>query len=72
MIATEDQRFYDHHGVDPFGMIRAAMTNLRDGRTVQGGSTMTQQLAKNLFLSPERTLRASSRSWCWRCGWSCG
>ena len=55
VIATEDQRFYHHHGVDPFGMIRAAVTNLREGRTVQGGSTLTQQLAKNLYLSHDRT-----------------
>ena len=55
VIATEDQRFYDHHGVDPFGMVRAAITNLREGRTVQGGSTLTQQLAKNLYLSHDRT-----------------
>lgn len=55
VIATEDQRFYDHHGVDPLGMVRAAITNLREGRTVQGGSTLTQQLAKNLYLSHDRT-----------------
>src|SRR6185312_14483749 len=55
VIATEDQRFYDHHGVDPLGMVRAAITNLREGRTVQGGSTLTQQLAKNLYLSSDRT-----------------
>ena len=55
VIATEDQRFYDHHGVDPVGMMRAAITNLRQGRTVQGGSTLTQQLAKNLYLSHDRT-----------------
>lgn len=55
VIATEDQRFYDHHGVDPFGMVRAAITNLREGRTVQGGSTLTQQLAKNLYLTSDRT-----------------
>jgi penicillin-binding protein 1A len=55
VIATEDQRFYDHHGVDPFGMVRAAFINLREGRTVQGGSTLTQQLAKNLYLSSDRT-----------------
>ena len=61
VIATEDQRFYDHHGVDPFGMIRAAFINLREGRTVQGGSTLTQQLAKNLYLSHDRTLRAQAR-----------
>jgi len=56
VIATEDQRFYEHHGVDPFGMLRAAITNFREGRTVQGGSTLTQQLAKNLYLSSDRTL----------------
>jgi len=55
VIATEDQRFYDHHGVDPFGMLRAAVINLREGRTVQGGSTLTQQLAKNLYLTSDRT-----------------
>lgn len=55
VIATEDQRFYDHHGVDPLGMMRAAITNLREGRTVQGGSTLTQQLAKNLYLTSDRT-----------------
>jgi penicillin-binding protein 1A len=55
VIATEDQRFYDHHGVDPLGMVRAAITNLRSGRTVQGGSTLTQQLAKNLYLTSDRT-----------------
>ena len=56
VIATEDQRFFDHHGVDPLGMVRAAIINLREGRTVQGGSTLTQQLAKNLYLSHDRTL----------------
>jgi penicillin-binding protein 1A len=55
-IAIEDRRFRSHIGVDPFGMTRAAVENLRYGRVVQGGSTLTQQLAKNLFLKPERTL----------------
>lgn len=55
VVATEDQRFYDHHGVDPIGMARAVVINLRKGRTVQGGSTLTQQLAKNLYLSHDRT-----------------
>ncbi|MEM9013758.1 MAG: PBP1A family penicillin-binding protein [Pseudomonadota bacterium] len=54
-LATEDRRFYDHGGVDIRGTIRAAVTNMRSGRVVQGGSTITQQLAKNLFLSPEQT-----------------
>ncbi|WEX77566.1 penicillin-binding protein [Sinorhizobium numidicum] len=56
VIAIEDRRFYSHFGVDPLGLARAMLTNLTAGRMVQGGSTLTQQLAKNLFLSPERTL----------------
>ena len=56
VVATEDRRFYEHWGVDPVGLARAALANLRVGRFVQGGSTLTQQLAKNLFLTPERTL----------------
>ena len=57
VIATEDRRFYSHFGVDLWGLARAALTNLRAGRVVQGGSTITQQLAKNLFLTPERSLK---------------
>jgi penicillin-binding protein 1A len=56
VLATEDRRFYDHWGLDPRGLLRAAFANLRAGRCIQGGSTLTQQLAKNLFLSSERTL----------------
>ncbi len=56
VVATEDRRFYDHYGVDPVGMIRAFFANLRAGRFAQGGSTLTQQLAKNLFLTHDRTL----------------
>jgi penicillin-binding protein 1A len=56
VIATEDRRFYHHYGVDPLGLMRAAFVNLRAGHVVQGGSTITQQLAKNLFLTPERTI----------------
>ena len=55
VIATEDRRFYSHWGIDPLGLVRAALANMRAGRTVQGGSTLTQQLAKNMFLSHERT-----------------
>ena len=55
VIATEDRRFFKHWGLDPTGMMRAAFTNLRAGRVAQGGSTLTQQLAKNLFLGSERT-----------------
>ncbi len=54
VIAIEDRRFYSHFGVDPFGLARAFVNNLT-GQPIQGGSTITQQLAKNLFLSPERT-----------------
>ena len=56
VIAIEDRRFYSHFGVDPIGLTRAVFNNLTRGRFSQGGSTLTQQLAKNLFLKPERTL----------------
>ena len=56
VIATEDRRFYHHFGIDPIGLARAAYVNYRAGHIVQGGSTITQQLAKNLFLAPDRTL----------------
>ena len=57
VIATEDRRFYSHSGIDIIGDARAMVTNVRAGRIVQGGSTISQQAAKNLFLSPARTLR---------------
>jgi penicillin-binding protein 1A len=56
LIAIEDRRFYSHYGIDPLGLMRAAYANYSSGRVVQGGSTLTQQLAKNLFLNPERTI----------------
>jgi len=56
-IAIEDRRFYHHPGFDPIGMARAMATNMRAGRVVQGGSTLTQQLAKNLFLTPDQNMR---------------
>jgi penicillin-binding protein 1A len=56
VIATEDRRYYHHFGVDLIGLVRAAVADLRAGHVVQGGSTLTQQLAKNLFLSPDRTM----------------
>lgn len=56
-IAIEDRRFYYHFGIDPLGLARALKVNLMQGAFVQGGSTITQQLAKNLFLQPERTLK---------------
>ncbi|MFP3943802.1 MAG: transglycosylase domain-containing protein [Alphaproteobacteria bacterium] len=57
VMAVEDRRFYHHPGIDPFGLARALLTNVRAGHVVAGGSTITQQLAKNLFLSNDRTLR---------------
>ena len=54
-IAIEDRRFYQHHGVDPFGLLRATVANVLHRGVSQGGSTLTQQLAKNLFLTHERT-----------------
>jgi penicillin-binding protein 1A len=56
-LATEDRRFFDHFGVDFIGTARALITNVNAGETVQGGSTLTQQLAKNLFLTNERSLQ---------------
>lgn len=56
IIATEDRRFYGHFGMDIIGFLRAMVANVKAGGVVQGGSTITQQLAKNLFLTPERTV----------------
>ncbi|MBN9012490.1 MAG: transglycosylase domain-containing protein, partial [Rhizobiales bacterium] len=56
-IAIEDRRFYSHYGIDPLGIARAAVANLLHRGVSQGGSTLTQQLAKNLFLTQERTLQ---------------
>jgi len=55
-LAAEDESFYEHGGLDAGALLRAAWANLRGGRIVQGGSTITQQLVKTLFLGPERTL----------------
>lgn len=55
LLGTEDRRFYGHFGIDVVGLARAAVVNVRAGRIVQGGSTLTQQLAKNVFLTHERT-----------------
>ncbi len=57
VLATEDARFFDHFGVDLIGTFRAIVQNARANDVVQGGSSLTQQVAKNLFLSPERTIR---------------
>jgi penicillin-binding protein 1A len=56
-IAIEDRRFYSHYGVDPLGIARAAVANIMHRGVSQGGSTLTQQLAKNLFLTQERTMQ---------------
>jgi penicillin-binding protein 1A len=56
-IAIEDRRFYSHYGIDPVGILRAAVANVLHRGVSQGGSTLTQQLAKNLFLTQERTLQ---------------
>lgn len=57
VLSVEDRRFYWHFGIDPLGLARAMWVNLRHGRWVQGGSTITQQLAKNMFLTPDKTIR---------------
>ena len=56
ILAAEDRRFYSHFGLDPRGLARAMVANVRAGRFVQGGSTLTQQVAKNVFLTSERTI----------------
>lgn len=60
VIATEDQQFYKHHGLNYFGILRALWTNMTNGEIMAGGSTVTQQLAKNVFLTHERTY---TRKW---------
>ena len=57
VVAVEDRRFYHHFGIDPIGLLRAAWVNVTAGRVVQGGSTLTQQVAKTLFLSNARTTK---------------
>ena len=61
VLATEDRRFYRHFGLDGIGLARALWANLRAGRVVQGGSTITQQVAKNVFLTPARTFKRKAQ-----------
>ncbi len=61
VLAAEDAGFYEHEGLNYFGILRAFLVNLRAGRTRQGGSTITQQVVKNLLLDPERTYRRKIR-----------
>ena len=60
-IAIEDERFYDHSGVDYEGIVRAAFKNLEAGKAVEGGSTITMQLVRNLYVGRERTLERKIR-----------
>ena len=60
VLATEDARFFDHFGVDIIGTFRAVARNAKNDGRAQGGSSITQQVAKNLFLSPERTIAPQS------------
>lgn len=57
VVAVEDGRFYEHSGIDPWGIARAMVTNIKAGRMVEGGSTLTQQLVKVIYLTPERKLK---------------
>lgn len=61
VLAIEDERFYSHHGIDPIGLLRASWVNLKNFGLVQGGSTLTQQLIKNFFLTDERKLSRKAK-----------
>jgi penicillin-binding protein 1A len=60
-VAIEDQRFWQHHGVDFEGVVRAAIKNIENGKTVEGGSTLTMQLVRTLYISKERTFKRKIR-----------
>ena len=72
IVSVEDQRFDTHHGIDPIRILGAFWANLRSGSITQGGSTLTQQLVKNFFLSPERTMSRKLRKPSWRSSWRSG
>ena len=57
VVAVEDARFYEHSGIDPWGIARAMVSNIKAGKMIEGGSTLTQQLVKVIYLSPERKLK---------------
>lgn len=61
LLSTEDRRFYQHFGIDPLGVVRAARTNFQAGKVLQGGSTLTQQLAKISYLSPSKSMERKLR-----------
>ncbi len=63
VVATEDRRFYQHHGIDYYGMLRALFRNIKAGGWAEGGSTITQQLAKNVFLTNEKALWRKWQEW---------
>src|SRR5262249_59945365 len=63
-VAIEDRRFYSHGGVDYKGIVRAAIRDLRAGKVVQGGSTITQQLVRNLYISRQRTFKRKIKEAC--------
>ncbi|HEY2072927.1 MAG TPA: transglycosylase domain-containing protein, partial [Gaiellaceae bacterium] len=63
-VAIEDRRFYQHGGIDPIGIARAVVADVRAGKIVQGGSTITQELVRNLYLSRERTLQRKLKEAC--------
>lgn len=70
IVSTEDRRFYSHFGFDIISFTRAMITNVFAGRYAQGGSTITQQVAKTCFSPRKKALSAKSRSCCWHFGWS--